>query len=84
MAILPIGYHITLISTSKTELAVSAGGACTTTTVEPSHVIIALGYSEERAYCSIRIGLGRHNTEDEVKYASGTIVSTVNKIKSAA
>ncbi len=70
-----------LISHTQTELAVSAGAACTTTTVEPSHVILALGYSEERAYCSIRIGLGRHNTEDEVKYSIGAIVSAVNKLK---
>jgi cysteine desulfurase len=76
-----------LISHTQSDLAISAGAACTTTTVEPSHVIIALGYSEERAYCSIRIGLGRNNTEDEVKYAGGAIVSAVNnlkKIKSAA
>jgi cysteine desulfurase len=70
-----------LISHTQSELAISAGAACTTIAVEPSHVIIALGYSDERAYCSIRIGLGRHNTEDEVRYASRTLVNVINKLK---
>jgi cysteine desulfurase len=70
-----------LINYTQPELAISAGAACTTTVVEPSHVIMALGYSEERAYCSIRFGLGRHNTEDEVRYAGEVIVDAVNKLK---
>jgi cysteine desulfurase len=70
-----------LINYTQSEIAISAGAACTTTLMEPSHVITALGYPEERAYCSIRFGLGRHNTEAEVKYAAMTIVNAVNKLK---
>ena len=50
----------------KNEVAFSIGSACTTTKVEPSHVILALGYSEERAYSSVRFGLGRRNIDDDV------------------
>jgi cysteine desulfurase len=70
-----------LINYTQSELAISSGAACTTTVVEPSHVIMALGYSEERAYCSVRFGLGRYNTEEEVKYASKVIVDAVNKLE---
>ena len=70
-----------LINQIQSEISISAGSACTTTLVEPSHVIMALGYPEERAYCSIRFGLGRQNTENEVKYATMKIVSAANKLK---
>jgi cysteine desulfurase len=70
-----------LINQIQTEISISAGSACTTTLMEPSHVIMALGYPEERAYCSIRIGLGRQNTEGEVKYATMKIVNAANKLK---
>ncbi len=76
-----------LINYTQSELAISSGAACTTTVVEPSHVIMALGYSEERAYCSVRFGLGRYNTEEEVRYVSKIIVDAANKlmkIKTAA
>ena len=51
-----------IINTVSKEIAISAGSACTTDTVEPSHVLLALGYDERRAHSSIRIGLGRFNT----------------------
>lgn len=52
----------------KHEVALSTGSACTTAKVEPSHVILALGYGEERAHCSLRFGLGRTNSEQETDY----------------
>ena len=69
-----------LINYTQFELAISADAACTTTLVEPSHVIMALGFQEERAYCSIRFGLGRQNTETEVIYAVNTIVKASNRL----
>jgi len=50
----------------KHVIAISTGSACTTAKVEPSHVILALGYDEDRAYKTVRFGLGRKNTEIEI------------------
>ncbi len=52
----------------KHAVALSTGSACTTAKVEPSHVILALGYGEDRAHSSIRFGLGRKNTEADVDF----------------
>ncbi|MCD4666142.1 MAG: cysteine desulfurase, partial [Bacteroidales bacterium] len=52
------------------EIAISTGSACTSSIVEPSHVIISLGFGEERAHSSIRIGVGRFNNSNEISDAS--------------
>lgn len=52
----------------KHDVALSTGSACTTAKVEPSHVILALGYDEKRADCSVRLGLGHENTEHDVDF----------------
>ena len=68
-----------LVVQIKHEVALSTGSACTTAKVEPSHVILALGYGEERAHSSVRFGLGRKNSEAEVDlvrdYIIGAIIS---------
>ena len=53
----------------KHDVALSTGSACTTARVEPSHVILALGYGVERAHCSVRFGLGRDNTQSDIDFA---------------
>lgn len=70
-----------LIASVQSKVAISAGSACTTMLVEPSHVLAALGYPEERAYCSVRFGLGRFTTEEEVNYVLETIISAVRKLR---
>jgi len=70
-----------LIVQLKDHLAISTGSACATATVEPSHVLIALGYGEQRAYSSVRFGIGRTNTEEEIKYASRIFVEAVNRLQ---
>jgi cysteine desulfurase len=71
-----------IINNIQSKVALSSGAACTTTSMEPSYVIRALGYSEERAYCSLRFGLGRFNTEEQVDYVIDLILNSVRKIKS--
>ncbi|MEK6613508.1 MAG: IscS subfamily cysteine desulfurase, partial [Candidatus Binatota bacterium] len=63
------------------ELAVSSGSACTSATLEPSYVLRALGVEEDLAHSSIRFGLGRFNTEEEVDYAVGRVVEEVTRLR---
>lgn len=70
-----------LINEVKDHVAISAGSACTTNEVKPSHVIIALGYGEERAYSSVRFGLGRFTTEEEVEKTIEVMTKAATKIK---
>jgi cysteine desulfurase len=66
---------------SMPELALSTGSACSSATVEPSHVLRALGVGEERARGALRFGLGRWTTAQEVEYAAGRIVEAVAKLR---
>ncbi|GFR48288.1 hypothetical protein Agub_g10060 [Astrephomene gubernaculifera] len=63
------------------ELAVSSGSACTSASLEPSYVLRALGVEEELAHTSIRYGLGRFTTEQEVDRAIEMTVAHVNKLR---
>ena len=63
------------------DLALSSGSACTSEHPEPSHVLRGMGLSEEAARSSIRFGLGRFNTAEEVDFATGTIVETVGRLR---
>jgi cysteine desulfurase len=63
------------------DVAVSSGAACTSTTPGPSHVLTALGLSDELAKASIRFGLGRWNTEAEVDYVVGKVSGLVTRLR---
>jgi len=63
------------------EVAVSAGSACTAGSVEPSYVIKALGGDAKRAHSSVRFGLGRWTTAEEIDFAIETVVKTVSRLR---
>ena len=62
-------------------LAVSSGSACTSASIEPSHVLKSLGLSDDLAHSSIRFGLGRFTTAEEVDYAIETIKKAVDHLR---
>ena len=70
-----------IINSVSDALAISAGSACTTRTVEPSHVLLAMGMSEEQAHSSIRIGCGRFNTDNDINIAADRICDAVRLLE---
>ncbi|WP_341748627.1 IscS subfamily cysteine desulfurase [Candidatus Tisiphia endosymbiont of Sialis lutaria] len=63
------------------DLAVSSGSACTSSSLEPSYVLRAMGVDEEMAHTSIRFGIGRFTTKEEIDYAVELIKSKINKLR---
>jgi cysteine desulfurase len=62
-------------------IAVSTGSACASGSLDPSHVLIASGMDAERAHGSIRISLGRDNTEAEIDYTVGKLTAVIDKVR---
>lgn len=69
-----------IINSVSEKIAISAGSACTTQMVEPSHVLLALGLEEEQTHSAIRIGCGRFNTDEEIQIAIDEIVHAVKSL----
>ena len=66
---------------SMKDVAVSSGSACTSANPEPSHVLLAMGIGEELTRASIRFGLGRFNTDDEVTFAIDALADAVSRLR---
>ena len=70
-----------VIALDQKGIAVSTGSACSSKTLEPSHVLLALGLSEEEAHCSLRITLGRYTTEEEIDKFLKVLPLIVEKLR---
>jgi len=70
-----------LLTSLSREIAVSSGSACSSARTEPSYVVKALGIGEERVHTSIRFGIGRFNTEEEIDYTARRVVETVKRLR---
>ena len=69
-----------IINSISKKIAISAGSACTTQLVEPSHVLLALGLEEEQTHSAIRIGCGRFNTDEEIEIAVKEILNALESL----
>ena len=70
-----------LMMTFNQNIAVSSGSACTSASLEPSYVLMALGLGDDLAHSSIRFSLGRFTTEEDVDYAIQALVDGVNHMR---
>jgi cysteine desulfurase len=62
-------------------VAVSSGSACSSAKTAPSHVLMALGHPEQLAYASVRFGIGRFNTVDEIEQVSQQAIATIQSLR---
>ena len=70
-----------VLMNSMTEIAVSSGSACTSANPEPSHVLRAIGRSDQQTRASLRFGLGRFNTIEEIDFAVEFVSSTIKRLR---
>ncbi len=78
------GIEAKLLVMNLKNVAISTGSACTTASLEPSHVIAALGFGEERAHSAVRIGVGRFNDDEQIDLAKGIITVIARQLKMLA
>jgi cysteine desulfurase len=70
-----------LLSLDMMGVAASSGSACTAKTLEPSHVLLAMGLRHEEAHGSLMFSLGKSNTKDEVDYVIGLMPGIVKRLR---
>jgi cysteine desulfurase len=64
-------------------VAISSGSACSSASRKPSHVLKALGHSDDLAYATLRFGLGRFTTTDEIEQVADGVIATINALRLA-
>ena len=69
---------------SLKDVAVSSGSACTSASLQPSHVLKAIGVPDDLAHASLRFGLGRENTSEEVDFTIGAVAAAVRRLRELA
>ena len=74
------GINNEALISSTPEIAFSTGSACTTSNIEPSHVLLSMGLSKKDVYSSIRISIGRFNTDHDIDTAINSIETAIKKI----
>ena len=70
-----------LLYLDEAGICASSGSACTTGSLEPSHVLMAMGTPFEYAHGSIRFSFGRYNTEEDVNFISETVPSIIKRLR---
>jgi cysteine desulfurase len=70
-----------ILATFRQEIAISSGAACASATNEPSHVLRAIGLPGELIRCSLRFGIGRFNTEEEILYVSRRLSEEIGRLR---
>jgi cysteine desulfurase len=78
------GIDASTLVTALPDVAVSTGSACSSATPEPSHVLLAIGLSPAEARSSIRFGLGRFHSEDDIDFAAGRVIEEVTRLRQRA
>jgi cysteine desulfurase len=63
------------------DICLSSGSACTSASLEPSYVLRALGLDDENAHSSLRFGIGRFTTQEEVDYVAEKIIKVVERLR---
>lgn len=66
---------------SLKDVAISSGSACTSSRIEPSHVLLGLGMSEDAANCSVRFSIGRQTTRDEIDFAAMRVKKSIKLLR---
>jgi cysteine desulfurase len=75
------GVNADALLTALPDIALSTGSACSSAAPEPSHVLRALGLTETEARSSVRFGLGRTTTDDEVDYVADRVIAAVQSLR---
>ena len=75
------GIEASRLLSALPDVALSTGSACSSATPEPSHVLLAIGLSPDGARSSIRFGLGRFHTEEDIDFAAGRVIEEVTRLR---